>query len=52
MSVEDGTATEQRHAGSSDADTGGSPKLRAENLTKQFGRIVAVEDVSLDILPS
>jgi len=52
MSVEDGSATEQRHAESDDADAAGTPKLQTENVTKQFGRIVAVEDVSLDIQPS
>jgi len=52
MSVDDGSTTEQRHAESAADDTGGVPKLRTENLTKQFGRIVAVEDVSLEIQPS
>ncbi|MFC6976634.1 ATP-binding cassette domain-containing protein [Halomicroarcula sp. GCM10025709] len=52
MSVDDGTATEQRHAESGDTESAGTPKLHAENLTKQFGRIVAVEDVSLEIQPS
>jgi len=52
MSVEDGSTTEQRHAESAATETAGTPKLRAENLTKQFGRIVAVEDVSLEIQPS
>jgi ABC-type sugar transport system ATPase subunit len=52
MSVEDGTATDPSHADSADAERAGTPKLRAENLTKQFGRIVAVEDVSLEIQPS
>ncbi|MEF8827748.1 MAG: ATP-binding cassette domain-containing protein [Haloarcula sp.] len=52
MSVEDGSATEQRHAESADGDSAGTPKLRTENITKQFGRIVAVEDVSLEIQPS
>jgi len=52
MSVEDEGTTERRHTESADADTTGTPKLRAENLTKQFGRIVAVEDVSLEIQPS
>ncbi|MFC7078366.1 ATP-binding cassette domain-containing protein [Haloarcula halophila] len=52
MSVEDEGTTEQHHAESTDTGTAGTPKLRAENLTKQFGRIVAVEDVSLDIQSS
>jgi len=52
MSVEDGAAAEQHTAGSGDAESSGTPKLHAESLTKQFGRIVAVEDVSLEIQPS
>lgn len=52
MSVEDEGTTEQRHTESAVTDTTGTPKLRVENLTKQFGRIVAVEDVSLEIQPS
>jgi ABC-type sugar transport system ATPase subunit len=52
MSVEDTPATDARHAEDSDAKPSESPKLRVEALTKQFGRIVAVEDVSLDIQPS
>ncbi|MGB9933570.1 ATP-binding cassette domain-containing protein [Haloarcula amylolytica] len=52
MSVEDESATEHRHTESTADDTAGTPKLRTENITKQFGRIVAVEDVSLEIHPS
>ncbi|WP_336338290.1 ATP-binding cassette domain-containing protein [Haloarcula brevis] len=52
MSVDESGAAEQRHAESADTDSAGTPKLRAENLTKQFGRIVAVEDVSLEIQPA
>jgi ABC-type sugar transport system ATPase subunit len=52
MSVEDESATEHRHTESTADDTAGTPKLRTENITKQFGRIVAVEDVSLEIQPS
>ncbi|MUW14091.1 ATP-binding cassette domain-containing protein [Halorubrum sp. CBA1125] len=52
MSAEHEAATEQRHADSADAEAGEPPKLQAENLTKQFGRIVAVDDVSLEIRPA
>ena len=52
MSVEDEPTTEQQQAESVATDTAETPKIRVENLTKQFGRIVAVEDVSLDIRPS
>ncbi|WP_324760738.1 ATP-binding cassette domain-containing protein [Haloarcula sp. GH36] len=52
MSVEDEGTAEQRQAERADTGTAGTPKLSVENLTKQFGRIVAVEDVSLDIQPS
>lgn len=49
MSVEKEDTTGQHSTGSDDADGAGTSKLRMENLTKHFGRIVAVEDVSLDI---
>jgi len=52
MSVEDKGTTKHNRAESTGADTAGTPKLRTENITKQFGRIVAVEDVSLEIQPS
>ncbi|WP_276274085.1 ATP-binding cassette domain-containing protein [Haloarcula litorea] len=52
MSVEDAAPTEQATAEADPADHEGEPKLRTENVTKQFGRIVAVEDVSLEIQPS
>jgi ABC-type sugar transport system ATPase subunit len=52
MSVEKEDTTDQQPTASDDTDGAGTPKLRAENLTKQFGRIVAVEDVSLDIQSS
>lgn len=52
MSVEEEDTSEQRPTGSANTDTAGTPKLRVENLTKQFGRIVAVEDVSLEIQSS
>lgn len=51
MSVEEEGTLEQ-HPTESNTETAGTPKIRAENLTKQFGRIVAVEDVSLDIQSS
>lgn len=49
MSVEKEDTTGQHSTGSDDTDGAGTSKLRMENLTKHFGRIVAVEDVSLDI---
>lgn len=52
MSVEEEDTSEQRPTGSANTDTAGTPKLQVENLTKQFGRIVAVEDVSLEIQSS
>jgi ABC-type sugar transport system ATPase subunit len=52
MSVEKEDTTDQQPTANDDTDGAGTPKLRAENLTKQFGRIVAVEDVSLDIQSS
>ncbi|MBX0323210.1 ATP-binding cassette domain-containing protein [Halomicroarcula sp. F13] len=52
MSVEDSGTAEQEAAGSPATDEAGEPKLRVENITKQFGRIVAVDDVTLDIQES
>ncbi len=52
MSLEDTATAEQHSAGEDDARTAGTPKLRVEDLTKQFGRIVAVEDVSLEVQPA
>ena len=53
MSAEHETARDQQHADDADStDPTGTPKIQVENLTKQFGRIVAVEDVSLRIEPS
>jgi len=49
MSVKNEDLTGENSSGSDDTDRVGALKLRAENLTKRFGRIVAVEDVSLDI---
>lgn len=49
MSIEDSTSTGQGAAESAEAVESTTPKIRTENLTKQFGRIVAVEDVTLDI---
>ncbi|MFC4360402.1 ATP-binding cassette domain-containing protein [Halobium salinum] len=57
MSVEDDPATTEREtaeeeaAGDAGAAASATPKLRAENVTKQFGRIVAVDDVTLDVRP-
>jgi len=52
MSVEEENTLGQHPTESANTETAGTPKLRVENLTKQFGRIVAVEDVSLDIQSS
>ncbi|GGN88592.1 ATP-binding cassette domain-containing protein [Haloarcula pellucida] len=49
MSVEDSGTAEQEAASSPATDEAGEPKLRVENITKQFGRIVALDDVTLDI---
>lgn len=52
MSVEDSPTTKPVQTGAGDGSSSERPKIRVETLTKQFGRIVAVEDVSLDIQPS
>ena len=52
MSVEDSSSTEQDTAGSPETERGSDAKVRVENITKQFGRIVAVEDVSLEVQSS
>jgi ABC-type sugar transport system ATPase subunit len=63
VSVEDGAAAEQDDttarntgtepdAGADPGDATTTPKLRVDNLTKHFGRIIAVEDVSLRIRPA
>jgi ABC-type sugar transport system ATPase subunit len=52
MSVEDSTTPEPVQTETEDASSSETPKIRVETLTKQFGRIVAVEDVSLEIQPS
>ena len=52
MSVEKEDSTGQHSTEDPNTDDAGTSKLRVENLTKQFGRIVAVEDVSLDIKSS
>ncbi|WP_254271325.1 ATP-binding cassette domain-containing protein [Haloarcula marina] len=49
MSVEDAAETAQESASGQDTSDGSAPKLRVENVTKQFGRIIAVDDVTLDI---
>lgn len=49
MSIEREDLTVKNSTGSGDTDRAEMSKLRVENLTKHFGRIVAVEDVSLDV---
>jgi ABC-type sugar transport system ATPase subunit len=49
MSVEDAPAQSESEG---TPDQSGTPKIRVENITKQFGRIVAVDDVSLEIEPA
>lgn len=51
MSTERQSTANQQQTDSADADAAGTPKIAVENLTKQFGRIVAVEDVSLQVRP-
>jgi ABC-type sugar transport system ATPase subunit len=52
MSVEkDATADEDSASGHDAPDPSATPKMRVENVTKQFGRIIAVDDVNLAIRP-
>lgn len=52
MSVEkDATADEDSASGRDAPDPSATPKMRVENVTKQFGRIIAVDDVNLAIRP-
>ena len=52
MSVEkDATADEDSASGHGAPDPSATPKMRVENVTKQFGRIIAVDDVNLAIRP-
>ncbi|MBV0926116.1 ATP-binding cassette domain-containing protein [Halomicroarcula limicola] len=51
MSVEDSPASEEESAPEADGERTTEPKIRVENVTKQFGRIVALEDVSLEVEP-
>ncbi|WP_227380520.1 ATP-binding cassette domain-containing protein [Haladaptatus halobius] len=51
MSVEDNPSAGQETATGDEPGGTATPKIRAENVTKQFGRIIAVDDVTLDIQP-
>jgi ABC-type sugar transport system ATPase subunit len=51
MSVEDNPSAGQETATGDEPGGTVTPKIRAENVTKQFGRIIAVDDVTLDIQP-
>jgi ABC-type sugar transport system ATPase subunit len=46
------TATESEGADTSAVDDDRDVKIRVENVTKQFGRIIAVDDVTLDVMDS
>jgi ABC-type sugar transport system ATPase subunit len=45
-------AAEGEGADASAVDDGRDVKIRVENVTKQFGRIIAVDDVTLDVMDS
>ncbi|WP_135304976.1 ATP-binding cassette domain-containing protein [Haloarcula amylovorans] len=51
MSVEDSPTSGEESAQQADRDRTTEPKIRVEDVTKQFGRIVALEDVSLAVEP-
>ncbi|MBX0297284.1 ATP-binding cassette domain-containing protein [Haloarcula nitratireducens] len=51
MSVEDSPASGEESAQQSGGERATEPKIRVEDVTKQFGRIVALEDVSLAVEP-
>ncbi|WP_436924353.1 ATP-binding cassette domain-containing protein [Halosimplex amylolyticum] len=50
MSADDTDAAADDPTGSSAApDASGTPKIRIENVSKRFGRILALDDVSIDV---